>query len=745
MDHTGSETWSCSSLLDCGSGPKKAKNTEVNSSEENYSSNKTLGNSRSLISSNLESKTKLGDDQKCRILTILRSLMQHIFALPFVRSYCDGEADSERLFLDDLCWMIENNRVGSLEEFMKAVNKVIAGAKKAEGNLKMDWKTFYYNKEDIEFMADKLTEEFKKLSERSLRRCESLSEIVSRGEDDQSVFRKLKHRYKNVPEHVLLAKAFDVNLSPDVDIDQVQAELDSIEKVIEKPKFRAFKFYPSRFHDFNIDKVHHSYIAGYQFHKMISKVSKAPVHMRTILDISDAIDSITYIENDDTAAKYEEQRKMFEEEGKVDDKGKVTEVLLFHGTAVASVENILTENFIMDAVPLQLNTQNEARKKAMMYGRGIYFSELPAVSLMYGNGLLLCKVMLGNCEVFRPNGSNPPEIADKFDSREVQGVDGQGVVHVVKKPAQILPYCVINLKASSLSSQYVRNSATAGAAGCAGSCNHCSCQTHAAPKPASNPTVISQATNKTLPKSNPQSIDWNIVKTNFKPATKAEDKAYVAAETVKLLSWEKQIVFNSSPNTDLCSICQEDLDNGSRLVSLDLCNHDFHFDCLVRTVEHQPSQTYVQCPNCQEIHGIKTGNMPADGQMMWTKQKISLPGHSDCGMIMVKYTMQDGVQDDSHPHPGQPFKASSFPRAGCLPDNEQGNKVLRLLVTAWQRRLTFTVGRSASRGEDNCVIWNGIHHKTQIRDNGTGHGFPDVSYLDRVTEELRQHGITEDD
>ena len=56
-----------------------------------------------------------------------------------------------------------------------------------------------------------------------------------------------------------------------------------------------------------------------------------------------------------------------------------------------------------------------------------------------------------------------------------------------------------------------------------------------------------------------------------------------------------------------------------------------------------------------------------------------------------------------------------------LPDNEKGNIVLGLLVKAFRRRMVFTVGPFLSRGEDDCGTWNGIHHKTQLHDNGHGH------------------------
>merc|ERR1712107_688596 len=82
-------------------------------------------------------------------------------------------------------------------------------------------------------------------------------------------------------------------------------------------------------------------------------------------------------------------------------------------------------------------------------------SELPAVSLMYGNGLILCKVLLGHCQDYRPVATGEqPDIPQGFDSRQVITKDGSSVIHVVKETPQILPYCVIQLKNDSISSEY---------------------------------------------------------------------------------------------------------------------------------------------------------------------------------------------------------------------------------------------------------------------------------------------------
>ena len=36
------------------------------------------------------------------------------------------------------------------------------------------------------------------------------------------------------------------------------------------------------------------------------------------------------------------------------------------------------------------------------------------------------------------------------------------------------------------------------------------------------------------------------------------------------------------------------------------------------------------------------------------------------------------------------------------------------IYLAWRQRLMFTVGRSITTGQDNCVTWNDIHMKTSV-------------------------------
>ena len=80
--------------------------------------------------------------------------------------------------------------------------------------------------------------------------------------------------------------------------------------------------------------------------------------------------------------------------------------------------------------------------------------------------------------------------------------------------------------------------------------------------------------------------------------------------------------------------------------------------------------------------------------------------------IEITYTIPSGVQDSRHPQPGQPFMGTV--RNAYLPNNPEGKYVLQLLQRAFNDQHVFTIGQSSTTGKDNVVVWNDIHHKTQI-------------------------------
>ncbi|XP_048872165.1 probable E3 ubiquitin-protein ligase DTX2 isoform X1 [Brienomyrus brachyistius] len=173
------------------------------------------------------------------------------------------------------------------------------------------------------------------------------------------------------------------------------------------------------------------------------------------------------------------------------------------------------------------------------------------------------------------------------------------------------------------------------------------------------------------------------------------------------------------------------------------CGHSLHLLCMLAMYNNGTKDGSLQCPSCKTIYGEKTGTQPK-GKMEIYSISQPLPGHPDCGTIQIIYSIPPGIQGPEHPNPGQPYTCRGFPRLCFLPDNGKGRKVLELLKVAWSRRLIFTVGTSSTTGEPDTVVWNEIHHKTEMMSNVSGHGYPDPNYLDNVLSELASQGVTED-
>jgi deltex-like protein len=76
-----------------------------------------------------------------------------------------------------------------------------------------------------------------------------------------------------------------------------------------------------------------------------------------------------------------------------------------------------------------------------------------------------------------------------------------------------------------------------------------------------------------------------------------------------------------------------------------------------------------------------------------------------------------------------------------LPDTPWGRQALRLLVTAFKRRLTFMIGKSVTTGADHTTVWAGIHHKTSCTGGTSSFGYPDDTYFQRLAGELMDKGV----
>ena len=150
------------------------------------------------------------------------------------------------------------------------------------------------------------------------------------------------------------------------------------------------------------------------------------------------ISSIDIVINKDLEDKFEATKKTFNSQG-IPDK----EILAYHGTDKKNIDSILKDN-------LQLSY---AKRQA--HGKGNYFSEYPSVSLDYGDGLLLCRILPGK-EFVDPSASDIPA---GYNSKKVllggQSASGStaatgatanvsGKMIIIENSDQILPFFVIH-------------------------------------------------------------------------------------------------------------------------------------------------------------------------------------------------------------------------------------------------------------------------------------------------------------
>ena len=94
---------------------------------------------------------------------------------------------------------------------------------------------------------------------------------------------------------------------------------------------------------------------------------------------------------------------------------------------------------------------------------------------------------------------------------------------------------------------------------------------------------------------------------------------------------------------------------------------------------------------------------------MWKKYSEDLTGFEGYGTIVTTFTFYDGVQSPEHPTPGKSYKGISC--MAYFPNSQEGKGVLKLLRTAFDARLVFTISQTAAE-ESGQVVLDGLELKT---------------------------------
>lgn len=182
-----------------------------------------------------------------------------------------------------------------------------------------------------------------------------------------------------------------------------------------------------------------------------------------------------------------------------------------------------------------------------------------------------------------------------------------------------------------------------------------------------------------------------------------------------------------------CCVClgdfADDEDGDEPIVQMPKCRaaHPFHRACILAALQVTP-----RCPQCLVTYSSVLGTQPP-GRMTITHNDMVLPGEHTATAI-IEYTFPNGVQGPRNPNPGERFSGTH--RLAYVPLSSAGKMVLTKLMRGWDRRVLFTVGTSITTGCTNTVVWNGVHHKTAVHGGPAMFGFPDATYLARVTQEL---------
>lgn len=190
--------------------------------------------------------------------------------------------------------------------------------------------------------------------------------------------------------------------------------------------------------------------------------------------------------------------------------------------------------------------------------------------------------------------------------------------------------------------------------------------------------------------------------------------------------------------TSECSFCLGALSQGHP-VKLAGCTHCFHDECAKQLLMNRTS---ISCPICSAVTGLITGNQPPGIMkidIILTKSVDGAPPEE--GTIYVTYSIPSGIQGPKHKSPGTVFEGTT--RSSIFPDTPEGRSVVRMIRTAFKRRLVLTIGQSASRGKDNVVVWGEIPHKSRFGGGEEKFGYPDPGYLGKVRSILASLGISD--
>ena len=277
---------------------------------------------------------------------------------------------------------------------------------------------------------------FRKLTHQNTRLISIVSKFLRMNSDD--ILKDLRMIFPSVPYSLLQEKALEMVFNPDITeqqvIEDIKREARRLNKKISVTSFdqtvNLAKCDPTVAEKITITL------------QLFRKIKGWVCNSETVTNPDSLIETIKIIDNEAIMEDYQEQKEEFANNCK-----STKEIFLFHGTSEMNLKEIIKENFDLNACPRENATGEPPRKKLSVFGKGIYFSEHPGYTTLYGNALILCKVLLGNNLIIKKETcKSHPDFPEIFDSKKINSSSLEGQIYVVRRNSQILPFSIVTFQ-----------------------------------------------------------------------------------------------------------------------------------------------------------------------------------------------------------------------------------------------------------------------------------------------------------
>lgn len=182
----------------------------------------------------------------------------------------------------------------------------------------------------------------------------------------------------------------------------------------------------------------------------------------------------------------------------------------------------------------------------------------------------------------------------------------------------------------------------------------------------------------------------------------------VASESCSPGVFQHEMLYKYSSRKDHgdCPICLDRLQTPF-VVTPRNCNHGFHQRCLITALKGMK-----ECPMCRAPADEPTGNCPFGVMKIRLDENSHCSGFPNVGTYVLSYSIPSGMQSEMHENPGRKFQGTK--RKAYVPATDEGLKLIKRLLYAFRRGLTFHVGTSLTSGISNSVCWASIPHKRNL-------------------------------